>query len=1343
MNFTLVEKDGYTIVQAPGMLLPTYWGSVLGTLADQTDLQAALNAIPALVPTAVKTTSYTASVSDFIPVSTNSGAVTITLPTAPSDRSIVAVKHVIQGSTNAVTISAGGSDVFNKTGGGTSLTLTLLNQGVLLQYKASGAIWYVTADNLSLASLDSRFATAAQGTKADNAGAVNGLLKSNGSATFAAAIGGNDYMRPSESALTNIAWRHTGNQAASPYSMSFKSADILLGGISPTDPSDSWTHNFTGIRILDAGGLDLYAHAGNAINLVTDHSSLLLDGAGNIVLTSAGPFTNIQLVNGDGNGLTVDNAGGVSVSSGITGDGSGLTSLDGSNISSGTVAFARLPTGTSSSTVAIGNHAHAGVYQPVDSDLTSWAAITRASGFDTFTATPSLANLKALITDETAVGWNLLTLANPSGVAFLQFTDNTVSVQTVSAHRTALSLVPGTDIVAFNGALGTPTSGTLTNCTGLPIAGITGLGSNIATFLAATKPTTIAGYGITDFNSLGDVRWQALDADLTSWAAITRASGFDTFTATPTMANLKALITDETTAGWNLLTTANPSAITFLRINADNSVSTLDAASFRTAIGAGAGGGDALVANPLSQFAATTSAQLAGVLNDESGTSGGFVRSAGGALTALTGLAIRSTGAAFDLTFATSEVLTAGRTLSFVLGDAARTLTFTGSASISGTNTGDQTTVSGNAGTATALATGRTLSITGDLTWTSPSFDGSGNVTAAGTLATVASAGTTGSSTAIPVITINAKGLTTSITTAAVVAPAATLSGTTLASGVTASSLTSFGGSPTLSTPVFTGLPTGTGVAAAATASTLVARDANVNITANNWLGGYATTTTAAGTTTLTVGSAYTQFFTGSTTQTVTLPVASTLTLGHQFVIVNNSTGAVTVNSSGANAVLILAGGTSAVITCILASGTSAASWNASYSAVSVATGKKFTVSNTLTFTGTDSSSVAFGTGGTVLYSGGALGTPSSGTLTSATGLPISTGVSGLGTGVATALAVNVGSAGAFVTFNGALGTPSSGTLTNCTFPTLNQNTSGSAASLSISGQTGLLTFTGLASTGRIKTVRDAADTILELGGSYTPSGTWTSLTMVTPVLGTPTSGTLTNCTLPVGGISGLGTGVATFLATPSGANLASALTSALPVSKGGTGATTLTAHGVVVGNGTSAVAITGAGTAGQVLTSNGASADPTFQAAATAKSILPIPANPSGGGAGGYQIRGTFSGYVSPILGVAPSFDLGTLETDAEFVIPFGCTLRNLNVRTGDTPETGSPVTTFVVRKNGVNTALTLTLTETVNTTSTDSTHSVSFAAGDRLTIFIENAGAGPTYSTGIVSISMEVDSP
>lgn len=117
-----------------------------------------------------------------------------------------------------------------------------------------------------------------------------------------------------------------------------------------------------------------------------------------------------------------------------------------------------------------------------------------------------------------------------------------------------------------------------------------------------------------------------------------------------------------------------------------------------------------------------------------------------------------------------------------------------------------------------------------------------------------------------------------------------------------------------------------------ASSSTFAAWNANSNLPANNHLSGYTTTATAAGTTALTVGSTYQQFFTGSTTQTVTMPVTSTLVLGQSWLIVNNSSGVVTVQSSGGNTIVAMGPGTDAVITCILTSGTSAASWNSDYS---------------------------------------------------------------------------------------------------------------------------------------------------------------------------------------------------------------------------------------------------------------------------------------------------------------------------------------------------------------------------------------------------------------------------
>jgi len=147
------------------------------------------------------------------------------------------------------------------------------------------------------------------------------------------------------------------------------------------------------------------------------------------------------------------------------------------------------------------------------------------------------------------------------------------------------------------------------------------------------------------------------------------------------------------------------------------------------------------------------------------------------------------------------------------------------------------------------------------------------------------------------------------------------------------------------------------------------------------------------------------------------------------------------------------------------------------------------------------------------------LGTPSAITLTHATGLPTS-GLTGLGTGVATALANNVGSSGAFTTFNGAMGTPSSITLTN-------------ASGMPLSGVTGLGT--------NVATALGVA--VGSSGAFVTTSGSGATGTWNIDVLGN--AGTVTNGVVTTGSY-----------ANPSWITslAASKLTGSIPISAGGTG---------------------------------------------------------------------------------------------------------------------------------------------------------------------------------------------
>ena len=139
----------------------------------------------------------------------------------------------------------------------------------------------------------------------------------------------------------------------------------------------------------------------------------------------------------------------------------------------------------------------------------------------------------------------------------------------------------------------------------------------------------------------------------------------------------------------------------------------------------------------------------------------------------------------------------------------------------------------------------------------------------------------------------------------------------------------------------------------------------------------------------------------------------------------------------------------------------------------------------------------------------------STGTLTlsySGSPLPVAnggTGITAFGTGVATALGVNVGSAGAFVTFNGDLGTPSSGTVTNLT----------GTASININGTVGATT----ANTGAFTT----------LSASSTVSGTGFSTYLASPpAIGGTTAAAGSFTTLSASSTVS-GTGFSTYLASP------------------------------------------------------------------------------------------------------------------------------------------------------------------------------------------------------------------
>lgn len=131
--------------------------------------------------------------------------------------------------------------------------------------------------------------------------------------------------------------------------------------------------------------------------------------------------------------------------------------------------------------------------------------------------------------------------------------------------------------------------------------------------------------------------------------------------------------------------------------------------------------------------------------------------------------------------------------------------------------------------------------------------------------------------------------------------------------------------------PIANGGTAVTSVTTAPIATSFAGWDANKNLRANMISGDLATTVTAAGTTTLTVASKQDQQFTGTTTQTVVMPDATTLVIGQGFTVLNRSTGNVTVNANGGGLLQTMVGGSQAIFT-VVTVGTSAGTWDVQYS---------------------------------------------------------------------------------------------------------------------------------------------------------------------------------------------------------------------------------------------------------------------------------------------------------------------------------------------------------------------------------------------------------------------------
>jgi len=402
----------------------------------------------------------------------------------------------------------------------------------------------------------------------------------------------------------------------------------------------------------NAGGVLTRLAAGSNGQVLTLASGLpswaTASGGGTVTVVSSGSLTSTALVTGGGTTTLQTPSATSTLSSGgalsLAGAASALTSLTLRGSTSGTAVISVSATAGTPNTIVLPTAtAGAGTYLKSDGGSPQILSWDSPAGAGTVTNTGGNLTANAVVlgagTADTKViagltsdGTSKIVLgvagASVGGVDFKNATSGTITVSPTTGALGTIAIV-------------------------LPAAaGTVAVASTSATATQALFATTTAGAPAYRAIATGDLPTALANQTSINGLAITASTG------TLAVANSKTLTASNT--------------LTFTGTDASS-------------IAFGAGGTVVYTGSTLAVFSATTSAQLASVLSDESGSAGGFVRGTGATLTALAGLGIRSSGGgAFDLTIVNSETLSADRALTITLNNAARTINLGGNLTTAG-----------------------------------------------------------------------------------------------------------------------------------------------------------------------------------------------------------------------------------------------------------------------------------------------------------------------------------------------------------------------------------------------------------------------------------------------------------------------------------------------------------------------------------------------------------------------------------------------------------------------------------------------------------------------------------